>query len=200
MKEVKNNKIKKILLGTISLILIIGASILIFERFNHEEKTLTDAKKFAKEYKSTTEENLYTYVSASEIIKILESKTGVIFFGYPECKWCQAYAPILNEVALEENVDKIYYFNIKEERDKKSSNYQKITNILEEYLYYDDEGNHKLYVPDVIIVKNGKIIGHNNEGALVTKQNGSPEEYFNEEQKENLKNTLRTYLKELKDN
>ena len=43
MKEVKTkkeNKITKITLGILSLLLIIGMPIIIFEKFNHEEKTM----------------------------------------------------------------------------------------------------------------------------------------------------------------
>lgn len=197
MKEVKQNKITKITLGFLSLILIIVASIIIFEKFNHEEKTLTDAKKFAKEYKILDEENIFKYSNSNEIIKILESKTGIIFLGYPECEWCQAYASILNEAAKEENINQIYYFNIKEDRNKNTKNYEKIISLLKDYLLYDDEEKIRLYVPDVTIVKNGNIIGHNNEGALITKQDGTPNEYWTQERKENLKSTLKLYFKQL---
>lgn len=197
MKEVKQNKITKITLGFLSLILIIVAPIIIFEKFNHEEKTLTDAKKFAKEYKILDEENIFKYSNSNEIIKILESKTGIIFLGYPECEWCQAYASILNEAAKEENINQIYYFNIKEDRNKNTKNYEKIISLLKDYLLYDDEEKIRLYVPDVTIVKNGNIIGHNNEGALITKQDGTPNEYWTQERKENLKSTLKLYFKQL---
>lgn len=197
MKEVKQNKITKITLGFVSLILIIVAPIIIFEKFNHEEKTLTDAKKFAKEYKILDEENIFKYSNSNEIIKILESKTGIIFLGYPECEWCQAYASILNEAAKEENINQIYYFNIKEDRNKNTKNYEKIISLLKDYLLYDDEEKIRLYVPDVTIVKNGNIIGHNNEGALITKQDGTPNEYWTQERKENLKSTLKLYFKQL---
>jgi len=196
MKEVKN-KVTKITLGILSILLIIGAPIIIFEKFNHEEKTLTDAKKFAKEYKISDENNLFTYSSANEIIKTLETGTGVIFLGYPECKWCQAYASILNEVAKEEGIEKIYYYNIKEDRNKNTKDYEKITSLLSNYLLHDDEEKYKIFVPDVTIVKNGNIIGHNNESALITKQDGTPEEYWKEERKASLKDTLRSYFEEI---
>ena len=47
-------------------------------------------------------------------------------------------------------------------------------------------------------IKNGKILGHNTESALITKLDGTPKNYFNEERTNNLKNTLREYIKELK--
>jgi len=121
MKEVKTkkeNKITKITLGILSLLLIIGMPIIIFEKFNHEEKTMTDSKKFAKEYKILDEDNVFKYSTSNEIIKTLEKGTGIIFLGYPECEWCKAYASILNEVAKEERISEILYYNIKEDRDK----------------------------------------------------------------------------------
>ncbi len=200
MKEVKTkkeNKITKITLGILSLLLIIGMPIIIFEKFNHEEKTMTDSKKFAKEYKILDEDNVFKYSTSNEIIKTLEKGTGIIFLGYPECEWCKAYASILNEVAKEERISEILYYNIKEDRDKSTKNYEKITNLLNQYLLYDDEEKYRLYVPDITVVKNGKIIGHNNEGALITKQDGTPEEYWTKDRKDKLKNTLKTYFKKL---
>ncbi len=193
----KEKKLAKIALGLLSLLLIIGMPIIIFEKFNHEEKTLTDAKKFAKEYNIIDEENVFKYSKSNEIIKTLENGTGIIFLGTPESEWCKHYASILNEVAKEEKVNKILYYNIKEDRNKLTKEYEKITNLLSEYLPYDDEGKYKIYVPDLTIVKNGQIIGHNNESALISKQDGTPKEYWTKEKKENLKNKIRTYIKEI---
>ena len=49
--------------------------------------------------------------SIISIVKILEHGTGVVYLGFPECPWCQAYVPMLNEVADIEGLEKIYYFN-----------------------------------------------------------------------------------------
>ena len=47
-----------------------------------------------------------------EIIKIMKNGTGVVYLGFPECPWCQSYVKMLNEVAKDVGIEKIYYYNV----------------------------------------------------------------------------------------
>ena len=80
------------------------------ELLNQKQEQETDSQKFAKEYSTVTEDNYFVYRNAEEIIKILEHGTGVVYLGFPECPWCQAYVPMLNEVSDVEGLEKIYYY------------------------------------------------------------------------------------------
>ena len=91
-------------------ILILGGYFLF-----HKSTPITDAKKFASEYKEVDEKNVFVYKNVDEIIKIMEHGTGIVYLGYPECPWCQAYVPYLNEVAQNIGIEKIYYCNTKKE-------------------------------------------------------------------------------------
>lgn len=182
---------KKVL--SVSLIIM---SIFILTGCNKKEETISDAQKFASEYKSVSEDNIFAYKSAEEIIKILENGTGIVYLGFPECKWCQAYVPVLNEVAKSNGIKKIFYFNISEDRKNNTENYQKIVELLDDNLLYDDEGNHRVYVPDVSIVINGKITNHDNETSVI-KEDITPEEYWTKDKTDALKNKLDSYIKPL---
>ena len=132
----KDKKTKLILL-IVSLVVLVG--LLVFVILNEKKDNVSiDAKKFNEEYKLDDEENVFVYRSAEEIIKILENGTGVVYLGFPECPWCTAYVKILNEVAKEEGLEKIYYYNIKEDRDDNTEFYQKVVSILSDYLDYDE--------------------------------------------------------------
>ena len=165
-----------------------------------KEEKETDSEKFAKEYNTVTDDNYFVYRNIDEIIKILEHGTGVVYLGFPECPWCQAYVPILNEVADIEGLEKIYYYNIYEDRKNNTDSYQKIVNIIGDYLQYDDEGNKRIYVPAIIVVFEGKIIGFDDETAYDTKGFEKPEEYWTEEEVSNLKKKLTTMISEVVDN
>lgn len=193
-----NNKILKLITILLSLGIIIILSILIFKKFENDNKNIPDNIKFKNEYKNVPEENIFTYATSNEIIKMLDSGTGVIYLGFPSCEWCQAYTPILNEIAKESEIEKIYYHNIYNDRKNDTINYQKLIKLLNNNLMYDDEGKKRIFVPDVYIVKNGKIIGHDNESSVITKNDETPESYWTEEKKENLKIKLKTYFEELK--
>lgn len=164
------------------------------------KKEETDAQKFAKEYTTVTEDNYFVYRDIEEIIKILEHGTGVVYLGFPECPWCQAYVKTLNEVADIEGLEKIYYFNILEDRKNNTEKYQEIVNILNDYLQYDNEGNKRVYVPAIISVVEGKIVGFDDETAYDTKGFEKPEEYWTEEEISDLKIKLTDMMDKVLDN
>src|SRR5574344_2332928 len=147
----------------VAVVGIIIGGVIIYKRTH-----VNNAIKFASEYSQVPEDNIFVFKSADDIIKILEHGTGIVFLGFPECPWCQRYAKYLNEVAKENGASCIYYLNILEDRKNNTQNYQKIVGLLSGNLQYDDEGNERIYVPDVTFVKDGVIVGHDAETSLDT--------------------------------
>lgn len=187
---------KKILLSVIVVAIVIISGFVLIKVLNRQDES--DAIKFAKEY-NITEDNIFVYKNAEEIIKILENGTGVVYLGFPECPWRRAYVTMLNEIARENHFDKIYYYNILKDRKENTETYQKIIAILNDHLMYDNEGDKRIYVPDITFVLNGKIIGHDNETSVVTEADGTPEEYWTEQKKDDLRNKLTKSFKVLND-
>ena len=139
-----------------------------------------------------TSDNVFLYRNASEIIRILENGTGVVYLGFPECKWCQKYVTYLDEVAKENDITRIYYFNIYDARANNTEEYQQIVSLLEEYLAYDEEGNKRVFVPAVVVVDGGEIVGFDDETSLDTHDLDDPEEYWTEEEVNDLMDKLAT--------
>ncbi len=190
-KKIMENSKKNvyIIFGIIAvLILIISLS------FLFKKDKMSDAERFAKEYDFTVN-NVFVYRSLDEINKILENGTGVVYLGFPECPWCKGYIPYLNEVAINEHLDKIYYFNILNDRKNNTSGYKKTVQLLNDYLKYDNEGNKRIYVPAVIAVNNGKIVGFDDESSFDTKGYETPEEYWKNEDLDGLKKRLSDMIK-----
>lgn len=178
-----------IIFGIIAvLILIISLS------FLFKKDKMSDAERFAKEYDFTVN-NVFVYRNLDEINKILENGTGVVYLGFPECPWCKGYVPYLNEVAINEHLDKIYYFNILNDRKNNTSGYKKTVQLLNDYLKYDNEGNKRICVPAVIAVNNGKIVGFDDESSFDTKGYETPEEYWKNEDLDGLKKRLSDMIK-----
>lgn len=186
----KKNKI--ILIIIIATILLGGISL--FFIFNNNDK---DNVKFSKEYTSVDEDNVFVYKSAEDIIKIMEHGTGVVYLGFPECPWCNAYVKYLNEVAKDVGIDEIYYYNILEDRKNNTKNYQKIVSLLGNNLQYDEEGNLRIYVPNVSFHINGEIIGNDLETSYDTHGLSSPDEYWTAEEVKDLKERLNSYMKDV---
>ncbi len=179
----------------IIIVILIGVIIFLLVGNNKEEETvLSDAARFSQEYTLVDENNKFVYADIDEVIDILEDGTGIVYLGFPECKWCQQYVVYLNEVAKDRGISKIYYYNIREDREKNTKDYQKIVSLLKEYLEEDEDGNPRVYVPAVTFMSNGKILGFDDETAYDTKGYDDPSEYWTDKTVENLKDRLNSYL------
>ena len=191
-------KNKGLIIGLVAIIVIlIGVVIFLLVRDNNEENietTPTDAEKFAEEYPSMPDDNVFTYATVDEIIDVLDDGSGIVYLGFPECQWCNAYVPYLNDVAKSVGVNEILYYNIREDRSNNSENYQKIVELLDGYLTDDEEGNPRIYVPAVIFVNNGTIVGFDDETSLDTGGFTNPDDYWTEEEVSDLKSRLTSYM------
>ena len=172
-------KKKTIIISSIVvLLLIVGLVLFLVFKKNKINKNIDEEKiKFAEEYK-TTKDNVFTYRTIEEINKILKNGTGLVFLGVPECPWCRGYVPIINEVAKKEGLEKIYYFNIYEDRKNNTEEYQEMVKLLKGFLRYDDEGNERIYAPSLIAVKNGKILEFDDTRYWDNKKYDSAEEFW----------------------
>ena len=183
---------KKYLKYIIPVIILIALGLIIF--FMTRDKVET--KNLRDEYTSLPKDNLFVYRDSDEIIKILKNGTGIVFLGFPECKWCQAYVPILDEVAKEEGVEKIYYYNILEDRKENNKTYKEMVKLLKKYLDFDEEGNERIFVPEVAFVVKGLVVASDNETSLISGET-TPEEYWTDSKKQETKERLRVYINQV---
>lgn len=195
---------KKIIIAVVIIALIAVAILCNIDFKKDEDKKgskITDNIKFKTEYEKLNGEinehnqkkypevdvpkdNVIKYLNVDEVLDILDSKTGVIYFGYPECPWCRNAIPVLLNAATATGLAQVYYYNanqiknIKEvddggnivETQKEKEGYRELLaaldSILDEYMLTDkdgkevDAGEKRIYVPLVVFVKDGKIIAH----------------------------------------
>ena len=173
---------KKIIIGIIVLLVLVAIGVSLFFIFRddkEDEEVMTDAQKFSSEYTEVSDNNVFVYRNASEIVRILENGTGVVYLGFSECKWCQQYVTYLNEAA-------------QEDRSNNTDEYQEIVAILDEYLAYDEEGNKRVFVPAVVVIDGGEIVGFDDETSLDTHNLDDPLEYWTDEEVKDLMDKLAT--------
>ena len=186
-----------IIVMSIIIVVLIAVVVFLLVKDNEKDETdnneITDALKFAEEYTLVPDDNVFVYSDVDEIIDILENGTGVVYLGFPECQWCDLYVVYLNEVAKENGILEIHYYNIREDRSNNTENYQKIVALLEDYLEDDEDGNPRIYVPAVIFMNNGEIVGFDDETSLDTDDASTPREYWTGERVANLKTRLSGY-------
>lgn len=212
-------------LGLLGVIVIIacGCGFLAFQKVE-DTPVITDAVKIKEEYEMLNEkindnnlkyptvtlsdDNPFVYRSESEIIDILNNKTGVIYFGFSSCPWCRSVLPILEDAAREAGLAQVFYLDIQNIRDvleldendkvvtsKEGSNgYYQIVELLDEYLSkYSltnekgeeiSTGKKRLFAPTVVGVLNGEIVSFH-EGSLDSHKSGY--DALEDKEKEELK-------------
>lgn len=223
------NRSKRAAICVVVLFVLIGALIVyIFsELFNESETPQAKEKnesalKFKNEYESINgdkvgdnkvrelsipDDNPFIYKTESEIVEMINNKeTFIVYFGFNKCPWCRSVLPSMIESAKKQNIDKIYYVDVLDIRDKYelddnhkaiktkegSEGYNKLlellSSVLENYspLTYKkgkktisvkiDEK--RIYAPNVVIVKNGNAIAL--ESGISDKQENAYQELTDE--------------------
>ena len=161
--------------------------------------TLTDAEQFAVDYPGVGANNPFVYASSEDTISLFESGTGLVYLGFTECPWCQAIAPLIEKAAQNEDFGRVEYLNIREAREANDKTYQQLIGKLSEYLDKDEEGNPRIYVPDITALKNGKIVARfEMEETSEGEMSDGPTSYWTDERKnraiKQLQNMIRQTL------
>lgn len=140
------------------------------------------------------EENQFIQIPMKDAILKLESESsGIFYIGYPTCKWCIEAVPVMNEVAKANN-QQIYYIDKKAETSDEAS-ILKMEELLSDILTTNDEGKKTLFVPEVIVVKDGEIIA-NHMGTV--EDHDAKERKMNAEEVAQLKLTYEEMFQKLK--
>ena len=157
--------------------------------------TITDAERFSKEYTAIDTDNPFVYVNSNRVLNILNNETGIILVGFSSNAWMQEYVRELYPILKENNITKVYYYDVIEDRTKKTKNFRKIEDLLSKYLKITDMGSEYLFTPALIFVKDGKIINYDDETSLVS-FDMRPDTYWNEDAITSFHNKINTYLSE----
>lgn len=226
----KGNKICFIVI-VICAFLVIG--LCVFAIYNHDEEKITDAIKFKDEYEllndvatgngdyrypivSIDSDNPIVYKTPKEILEVLEQEDAVIYFGFATCPWCRNVVETLINVAKDNDIEKVYYVDIKDIRDtyefngtiepkmtkKGTKGYYDILDFfgdnLDKYYVKDEDGNQydtgvtRLYAPTVVSVSDGEVLDMH-VSTVVSHIN--PYEKINKEQQGELKKELENVIK-----
>ncbi|MEF9919477.1 hypothetical protein [Anaerorhabdus sp.] len=106
----------------------------------------------------TDTKHVFKEITLKESIRLFEEKgSGIVYYGYVGCPFCQQAVPVLNNAARQEGLD-IYYVDVT----SSEGNSEEDANLLIEYIkdhLLEEEGEPIFYVPQVFVVKDGVIVG-----------------------------------------
>ena len=139
------------------IISLVGAAWYL-QQYRPQPARQTDAARFQAEYPRVAADNRFIYARDVAVLDVLEHGTGVVFLGYSQCPWCQRLSEYVDQAARAEGIAAIHYLNIRQVRASKNETYQKLVARLAPYLSKDENGQPRIFVPDVTIVKRGSIV------------------------------------------
>lgn len=157
----------------------------------------TDAARFQAEYPRVAADNRFVYARDVAVLDVLEHGTGVVFLGYPQCPWCQRLSEYVDQAARAEGVDMVHYLNIRQARASKNETYQKLVARLAPYLSKDENGQPRIFVPDVTIVKRGSIVWRYKEESTGD-STITPDRYWTAERAQRAVTQLRHAMRTMK--
>ena len=194
-KKLFINKIQMVVYTIIFIVCI--ALFILIGKMDFKTDSESEAKKFSNIYPMVSDNNVYVFATATDVLNILNGRSGVVLLGFPSNKWTSYYAKILNDVAMELGIEKISYYDFLSDRDESNGTYETVVKTLNVYAPVDDEGNQNLQAPTVIVVKDGNVLGYFDETSII-KGLASPEVYYNDYQisttHDNFKRVLEEYL------
>lgn len=102
----------------------------------------------------------FVKISYAQSLRMFTEKgSGILFYGYDSCYYCNRAVPILNEAAKEAGIT-IYYIDAMDSSGTSKDDYNALMTYLEPTFREDsDTGEMTFFVPDVVGVKNGEITG-----------------------------------------
>ena len=186
---------KNIILFVTILIASTLASFYIYEYFDKEVKFKTN---LSTTYTKLPKENVFKVININEAINLVKKGNGALFIGYKECIWCQQYVKVIDDIAKKNSLPKVYYLDIRKDRKNNSKKYQELVNLLKDRLQNDDLGNKRIFVPFLVIAKDGKILETDDETSDLSKDKVNPLTYWTDEKINLLNEKLKSHIEQIK--
>lgn len=158
----------------------------------------SDAARFKAAYSRVADDNRFVFASAGEVLEKFESGSGLVFLGFQQCPWCQQLAPIVDEAAKAEGLDKIYYLDIRHARETNDDTYKKLVEKLKPHLRTDENGQPRVYVPDVTALKDGHIVGHFLQETTTDGEKATADTYWTRERRARAVEQLRQMIRAMR--
>lgn len=106
------------------------------------------------------EDHVFYQKTMQEVLDLFaQGKSAVVYLGYVGCPWCEEAVPVMDEVAKAKGLTICYAptytdgeYTITDEIEEQLFSY------LNDYLEEDDEGEKRMYVPFVFVIRNGEVV------------------------------------------
>lgn len=144
-------------------------------------KYTTDEKNKTVEisdYYKGIDDKYYEVIRGKKLISLLKKGNHLIIIGNQKSEYSKKYIEEITMVIKELDVDKVYYYDLINDKAQANSNYYEIIDLLEGHLTTTDSSDKNLLAPSFYIVDNGKVKYYNIE-TVAMKNTDTIESYWN---------------------
>lgn len=189
MNTKRKSLIRKIIYTILFTILIV-CFIFIGNKYTDEDK---DKVVSINDYYKNISYEKYEVVRGKKLISLLEEGKHLILVGNKNSEYSKKYIEELTPILEELKIDKIYYYDLINDKAQANSNYYKIIELLEGYLTTTDTSEKNLLSPSFYIIDNGKVKYYNIE-TVAMKNTDTIESYWNVQTEFNFRLEITTAI------
>ncbi len=132
------------------------------------------------DYYKDVEKDKFEVIRGARLINLLKNGNNLIFIGSSQYEYSIKYMELINEVVKEINVDKVYYYDIVNDKSQLNSNYYEIVEALSGSLTTSDSTKNNLVAPSFYILNDGEVKYYNTQTAVM-KNTDNVDKYWTEE-------------------
>lgn len=140
---------------------------------DNKEKVVT-----ISDYYKGIDDKYYEVIRGKKLIDLLKKGNHLILIGNQKSEYSKKYIQELTTIIEELNIDKVYYYDLINDKAQANSNYYEIIELLDGYLTTTDSSDKNLLAPSFYIVDNGKVKYYNIE-TVAMKNTDTIESYWN---------------------
>ena len=177
MKPKTKSLLRKIIYIILFLLMAV-AFVYLSEKYssNSERKVYT-----INDYYAENNNKYYEVVTGNKMISLLRNGHNIIFIGSSSSIYSQKYIEEIDKIFNSLKIDKVYYYDLNNDKYQQNSNYYEIKELLDGYLTSTDDSDNNLLAPSLYIINNGQVEYYNTETSTM-KNTSSIESYWTEEQ------------------
>lgn len=138
-----------------------------------KDKTIT-----ISDYYENIDDKYFEVIKGKKLISLLKEGNHLILIGNQKSEYSKKYIQELTNILKELNIDKVYYYDLINDKAQANSNYYEIIDLLEGNLTTTDSSEKNLLAPSFYIVDNGEVKYYNTETAAM-KNTDTAESYWN---------------------
>ena len=153
--NIKTRNILKKIIYVILFVLMIFAFIYLSEKYKDNSK---EEVKTISNYYPEINSDVFNVINGTKLINVIKKDKSIIFIGSQTSRWSRQYIKELNSIFQEIGLDKIYYYDINNDKAQKNSNYYEIRELLNGFLTSTDGSENNLLAHSFYIIDNGKVL------------------------------------------